>query len=548
MFIFQKPFRYASLFFGLSLAAISLALYCWPLFDTDFWLEITTLIISLTLSLGLLTYGLFRSNSWWIKITSLIPTLALIAIIFALIFIIHAKYQASATIHLFTSKENHSNSNSRLLDLAYMKLSATHHTAASPIIYLAGGPGWGGTTTLITSGRASLFQAMRAFGDVIIYDQRGTMPWAGDWLVCSETWQPSNFHEAFSASRSLKEQNENIHSCENQYRQKGINLSSYNTNNNAADLETLRQHLGVEKISLWATSYGTHLAQAYIKMYPQHVEKVIMHGVEGLDDTLKTPMQIQNALENIAKLAAQDKTIGALTPDLLGDIKILLDKAESGKLALKYQYKNTTETIQLSKFELQFYLSQLLSSAHSSLSIPARIAAAKQGNLSGFRDSAIQMRNKRRESLMPYFMDCASYASPERLALIAQQKPHTLLGDAINFPFPDICSAIDAADLGSEFRSPATSNVPVLFISGDLDARTPIENAQQTALGFPNSQHLIIRGAGHGNELFLSSEKIIKTMLEFMTNKKLSVREINVPIKFLPLDSYIEKETNTSNI
>lgn len=541
MVIFQQPFRYAGLFFGISLAAIFLAIYCWPLFDTDFWLETFTLFISLTLSLGLLAYGLFRASSWWIKATSLAPGLALAAIVFALVFIAHAKYQAGASIHVFTSKEDHSNSKSRIIDLAYMKLSATHHSATSPIIYLAGGPGWGGTTTLITSGRASLFQAMRSIDDVIVYDQRGTMPWAGDWLVCSETWQSSNFHEAFYTMRSLKEQSENINSCANKYRQKGIKLSSYNTNNNAADLEILRQHLGVDKISLWATSYGTHLALAYIKMYPQHVDKVIMHGVEGLDDTLKTPMQIQHALEKIAKLAAQDKTIGAHTPNLIGDIKELLDKAESGKLAIKYQNNNVTETIKLGKFELQFYLSQLLSSAHSSLSIPARVAAAKQGNLSGFRYSAIQMRSRQRESLMPFYMDCASYASPERLALIAQQKPHALLGDAINFPFPDICSAIDAEDLGTEFRSLAISDVPILFISGDLDARTPMENAQQTALGFSSAQHLIIHGAGHGNELFLSSDKILQTMLEFMKNEKLSVEEIDVPINFLPLDSFIEK-------
>ena len=541
MFLFKQPFRYAGIFLGVSLASIALAIYCWPLFDTDFWFEVFTLLISMTLSLGLLTYGLFRAHSWWIKTTSLVPGLALIAIIFALVFIAHAKYQVGASVHSFQSKEDHSNSASRVLDLAYLKLSATHQSSASPIIYLAGGPGWGGSTSLITSGRARLFQVMRSISDVIVYDQRGTMPWAGDWLVCAETWQPSDFHAAFSPLSALQEQRKNIHSCAKEYSQQGIKLSSYNTNNNAADLETLRLHLGVEKISLWATSYGTHLALAYIKMYPQHVEKIIMHGVEGLNDTLKTPMQIQNILERIASLAAKDSTINTHTPNLLGDIEELLDNAEAEKIILKFQNNNKDEVIKLSKFELQFYLSQLLSSAHTSLSIPARIAAAKRGNLSGFRDLAMQMRTKRRESLMPFFMDCASHASPQRLALIAQQKPHTLLGDAINYPFPDICSAITADDLGSEFRSPTKSDVPVLFISGALDARTPVENAQQAALGFPNAQHLIIHGAGHGNELFLSSEKIIQAMLEFMKTEKTSVKEIAVPTHFLPLDSFTKK-------
>ena len=58
-----------------------------------------------------------------------------------------------------------------------------------------------------------------------------------------------------------------------------------------------------------------------------------------------------------------------------------------------------------------------------------------------------------------------------------------------------MCEPWNARDLGDEFLAPVKSNVPVLFVSGTLDARTPIATAEEYRGGFPNSQHLILDGA-----------------------------------------------------
>ena len=50
------------------------------------------------------------------------------------------------------------------------------------------------------------------------------------------------------------------------WRSKGVDLAAYNTNESADDLEDLRKALGASKISLWATSYGTHLALATLSV------------------------------------------------------------------------------------------------------------------------------------------------------------------------------------------------------------------------------------------------------------------------------------------
>jgi pimeloyl-ACP methyl ester carboxylesterase len=78
--------------------------------------------------------------------------------------------------------------------------------------------------------------------------------------------------------------------------------------------------------------------------------------------------------------------------------------------------------------------------------------------------------------------------------------------------------------------------VPVLFISGTLDARTPISNAEEYRKGFPNSTHIIIENAVHSDPLFLSSPKIKEGMLEFLKGQPVSATRIAGPaMKFTPL-------------
>jgi pimeloyl-ACP methyl ester carboxylesterase len=134
-------------------------------------------------------------------------------------------------------------------------------------------------------------------------------------------------------------------------------------------------------------------------------------------------------------------------------------------------------------------------------------------------------------------MDCASGQTTARRERIAREAKETLLEDISNFPFPGICEEWKAPDLGDQFRSPVTANVPVLFISGTLDARTPVSNAEEYRTGFANSTHIIIEGAVHSDPLFLSSPKIKDGMLEFLKGQPVTVTRISgPPMKFGPLE------------
>jgi pimeloyl-ACP methyl ester carboxylesterase len=77
-------------------------------------------------------------------------------------------------------------------------------------------------------------------------------------------------------------------------------------------------------------------------------------------------------------------------------------------------------------------------------------------------------------------------------------------------------------------RSLVQSAVPVLFMSGTLDARTPPGNAEEVRLGFPNSRHILIDGAGHGDDLFVSAPEIYDVTLEFITKSNASIDRITL--------------------
>ena len=69
--------------------------------------------------------------------------------------------------------ENRADPDSRTITLRLARLKSTSAKPGHPIVYLAGGPGGSGIGAARSS-RLPLFLALREFGDVIAFDQRGT--------------------------------------------------------------------------------------------------------------------------------------------------------------------------------------------------------------------------------------------------------------------------------------------------------------------------------------------------------------------------------------
>jgi pimeloyl-ACP methyl ester carboxylesterase len=431
--------------------------------------------------------------------------------------------------------ENRNDPQSNLIELAFVRFKSTAKNPAPPIVYLAGGPGGSGTGTA-TGSRFPLFMALREIGDVIAFDQRGTgmsRPNLGCYERLDLPVDVVPMRE--SVGRALRERARDCawywHNLQR------VDLTGYNTNESADDLEDLRKALGAKQISLWSISYGTHLSLATIRRHPQSIHRAILAGTEGPDHTYKLPSKIQKHLEDLSAVIKADPELGKDIPDFLGLMKSVFDRLDKEPAVVEITDPRTKQkvSVTVNKFVMQYIAANNIGTTVEG-SYPALFYRASQGD---FTNPAQVWFNISREgigSAMSFMMDCASGITAARRDQIQREAKETLLEDLSNYPFPDICEEWKAPDLGDTFRSLVRSSVPVLFISGTLDARTPISNAEEYRVGFANSTHLIIEGAVHSDPLFLSSPKIKDAMMEFLKGLPVSTTRITLsPMKFAPL-------------
>ena len=424
----------------------------------------------------------------------------------------------------FTVPENRGNPNSRTLTIRFVRFKSTAAKPGNPIVYLAGGPGGSGIGAAMST-RFPLFMSFREHADVIAYDQRGINESQPD-MRCTEEYManPAAPLDRVKAGAAMAAA---VRKCAERLRAAGVDLAASNTRENAADLEELRKALGAQKLVLWGISYGTHLAAATLRYHPNTVERVILAGIEGPDDTYKLPSDQQTLMEEIARLAAVQRR----HPDLLGAINKLLRELEARpkSVTLTDPRNNQTATFVFGKLDLQMLLADMLFAPDSFAGMADLVGRLEQGDWTALGLAAAPRRFGTVPSAMSITMDCASGISAGRRQRIAEEAKRTLLGDAINMPFPELCAGMQVPDAGDEFRGPLVNDVPALLISGTLDGRTRPRQAEELRMTMPNAQHLIIENAGHSDPLFLSTPKILEAMKAFLRGEPLRERYLTVP-------------------
>jgi pimeloyl-ACP methyl ester carboxylesterase len=135
------------------------------------------------------------------------------------------------------------------------------------LMYLSGGPGGAGVYEMLDV----LFQLPRLARTytVIGFDQRGTG--ASGLLRCRTLERDSRLRSTAAAERCA--------------RQLGSRRSFYTTPDSVADMEAIRKAVGARTLTLFGISYGTELALAYARAYPQRVDRMILDSVVDPDES-----------------------------------------------------------------------------------------------------------------------------------------------------------------------------------------------------------------------------------------------------------------------
>ena len=440
--------------------------------------------------------------------------------------------EVQAEIGSFTVPENRANPDSRMLTLKYVRFPAETNTPVDPVVYLSGGPG-GSATGTAKGPRFPLFMEMRKTADVILFDQRGTG--LSDELDDCRPPGQTGMEVPSSETGMMAFYQSGIKHCLTEWKSKGYDLNGYNTKESAADLEALRQHLKARKLNLWGISYGTHLAFTTAKYFPETVGKMVLASSEGMDHTIKLPSRGEALLERIEARIAEDAEASKKYPHLIQLMRRVLDRLEANPVIAETENrKGETMTVGIGKLDLQMLTSYVFLKNPDMLSkMPAFYALLDAGQ-NAMAAQYIGMLKGYFGNLNPMTlaMDSASGITEKRWAQVQEEAKTATLGRVANLPFPDVASWVGVKDLGDEFREEVKSDIPTMFLAGDLDGRTLIESQKELAEGFSNKHFITIKNGGH--DLFVLSPEIIERMRAFYEGKPVSDSTIDAgPVKFM---------------
>jgi pimeloyl-ACP methyl ester carboxylesterase/predicted DCC family thiol-disulfide oxidoreductase YuxK len=379
------------------------------------------------------------------------------------------------------------------LELAFVRLTGrARELGGTPVVFLTGGPGLPGIAS--ARGRLfNLFHRLRTVDDVILLDQRGSGESTPS-LACADPLRVP-MDEAIDPDAFMASAIDAMRACAAQRAATGIDLAAFNAAESADDVADLVTALGYQRAHLLGWSYGSHLAMAVMRRHPDRVARTVLAGPEGPDHTHKFPARVHAQLDRVGERAGFD-AVAAVTAALarLDGRRVELTDEDGA-------------TVRVGRFDLAWVLAQSLADTRALTRLPAVLSRMVADDFSDLvRDPLLygllrELRGGLFNSPLRYCVDCASGKTDARWQQIQREAGEFPLGRILDWPFPEICAAFDALDLGDGFRAPLQTSLPVMFVTGTLDCRTPNENAIDLAPGFVNPRHLTVENAGHAELL-----------------------------------------------
>jgi len=389
-----------------------------------------------------------------------------------------------------TRPENPKNPKGKTIDLFVVKLAAkTVEPAADAFTIIQGGPGASSVDMAINF--QQILELVRIERDVLIVDQRGTG--RSNKLQCDI--DQSEFDEAAVAAQAQL--------CATQLAEH--DLSAYTTSVAVQDLDAVRAAAGYAQLSVYGVSYGTRVAQHYLRRFPQHTRALIIDGVVDIGLNLagaEVALRSQNAFDAMVSRC----NTSTVCVESFGDIK---KKFEELRIRLVEEPQSLTFAHPLTGAQVEHTISEhdllgtirMMPYATEDLSLmPMMIAQAHNGNYAPLAAKSVSLN----ESFLNIFATgmhnsvvCTEdfpFVRSDAAALAKDTLIGSLMADSIRIS----CEYWPQGIMDDDLLAPFNSSRPVLILSGETDPITPPANGERAAEMFDNALHLIVPSHGHG--------------------------------------------------
>jgi pimeloyl-ACP methyl ester carboxylesterase len=381
-------------------------------------------------------------------------------------------------------------------------------SSESPLFLLAGGPGQSALQVYVAFSGA--FARANRNHAIVLLDQRGTGSSSPQSCDYPEDWQ-----EPVDPLPALRKATVDC------IAKLGPRVRFYTTSIAVRDLEEARAALGFEQIDFYGASYGTRVAELYMRRYPARVHAVILDGVTYPEQLIgvETPLDGENALHLILARCVQAPDCAAVYPDLQKNLDSLLTRFGPQKAMVTIDDPNSGLPMDL-EFNHKILGAALRFLSYSAMQaslLPALIHQASQAKLRPLASQSVMNARQIGDQLangMQYTVLCSedepffATAKIDR-AVIAKTYQGTDLMDALH----EICKLWPRGPMDPDLHEPLHSDIPTLLLSGEADPVTPPADAERAAVGLVRHRHLILPGEGHGQ---LATGCVPRLMADFL--------------------------------
>jgi len=392
----------------------------------------------------------------------------------------------------------------KTIQLGVVRLRSTSPTPGSPMIVGTGGPG--GDEFLFINAQIgpsvnvpSLYAPVLADRDLVYFTQRGTNG-AKPRLYC-EAFDAVGLNaavEGWSQQEREAQYKATLQGCFDALTAQGIDFAAYNTNENAADINDLRQALGYDKIIYYGQSYGTLLGQFLMRNYPDILEAVILDGTLPAEyTTYAQAFDIPGAFQRVFAACAADAACQANYPDpeaTLAEV-VAAYQANPQPVAI-VAADGSTQTLLIDGLTIMGGLFGKM--YNGSADLPATIYQLKAHDPATLAQFVPQGGGAVAK-LMQSAVNCADDPSLEidefDFAGVAPHYALLVTDDAMQHMIG--CNTLQVPHLAAASDERVLSELPVLLLNGGLDPATAPDNARAVAAGLPNSQYILFPSRGH---------------------------------------------------
>ena len=401
--------------------------------------------------------------------------------------------QRSAECATFSVAENPQVPDGTQIELYVARIrSLSPAPATDPLVLVAGGPG--GSTVDMYLGLSRAFAGVLDERDILLLDQRGTGRSAP--LTCSLEMMNS-----IQIEPTLEDSRLAAKDC---LQQLIADPRYYTTSIAVQDLEALRIAADYDQLNIYGVSYGSRVAQHFLRRYPASTRTLVIDGVVPPTLALGPDIALnaQLTLDSIFERCASQPHCASAFPDLRQSFAELSQTLRNEPPTVNYADPITGAYDELTlQYGTMAVVTRLLSyGPETAAIIPFTLKQAAEGHYQSLTSQAVGIL-KNISSALSYGMHnsvvCAE-DTPHMGVIDKQALEQTYLGADQAAALQAICEVWPQGIADADIKDPLQSDTPVLLLSGEFDPITPPAYAIKAQQGLSNSHHFIAPGQGHG--------------------------------------------------